>query len=161
MKASEAGKLKVAELQKLLKERGLPSSGTKAELVQRLVEASEKNPANDEANKNSEPSAAPAKSTAAESGVAKEKVAEPSTKTEDSESKAAATAPAAAATTPTAPEANAHGTSKPVSLDLDENERRKARAAKFGLPSEELNNDKLKARAAKFGLPLASVNSLI
>eukprot|EP00960_Hanusia_phi_P061233 764783-Hanusia_phi.AAC.12 len=41
---------------------------------------------------------------------------------------------------------------------MDENERRKARAAKFGLPSEELNNDKLKARAAKFGLPLASAN---
>ena len=38
-------------------------------------------------------------------------------------------------------------------LDLGEEERRKLRAAKFGLPDEASEEERKKARAAKFGLP--------
>ncbi len=43
-------------------------------------------------------------------------------------------------------------------LEMSEEERRKARAAKFGLPNDAAEKDKLKARAAKFGLPDPAVS---
>jgi SAP domain-containing ribonucleoprotein len=170
----EYAKMKNAELEALLKERGLPHSGKKAELVARLQEDDKKNepgstkPAAEDEIDWDEDATAPqvAKPAApAASSQPTAQAAKPSTT-----SNAQATAPstdaqaAPASATETATEAPAELVKEKTPVDFsiglatttieDEIEKRKARAKKFGIPDNDpVAEEALKRleRAQKFG----------
>ncbi len=231
MDTASLNKLKVAELQQLLRERGLPASGNKADLVQvkystrsccfllmhfprldlspstlldkcsligihtidlevqlksssshrylcnvffyfyeqRLVKAKEEEtPANgSEATASSaakpadDAAQAESNSNKAGSAAAAAVTADPeSSHKKDSTEEKGATSSAPPANK-TEAKADSTGTENGNDndeggvnlLDLGEEERRKHRAAKFGLPDDAAEVERRKARAAKFGLP--------
>lgn len=161
----EYTKLKNAELETLLKDRGLPHSGKKAELVARLQE--------DDKNKSEDPATAQASSTkpsATEDEIDWDDDAAPaSTETKIVEPITEQSAPTTTEPVATGEPQDAAQTTEPVetektpvdfsigleAISLDEEiEKRKARAAKFGIQeTDPLADEALKKleRAKKFG----------
>mmetsp|Transcript_27215 Transcript_27215/g.68508 ORF Transcript_27215/g.68508 Transcript_27215/m.68508 type:complete len:195 (-) Transcript_27215:40-624(-) len=130
-------KMKVAELREALKERGLDTSGTKQVLLDRLQEAMEAAPAEAE-------EVAPAAEAAAQ-----EAAPEP-------EQPADTAAPADAGETNGAGAPDAAVEEKAAGAEMTDEERRLARAKRFGLVTTEVVQEKKKARAERFGLEAAT-----
>ncbi|KAJ1481008.1 hypothetical protein T484DRAFT_1809034 [Baffinella frigidus] len=140
---AELNALKVADLTELLKEKGLPHTGKKADLVARLLEDSTPAAAPVEAA-----AAAAAPAAAEKPAAAAVKEAAPAAAKPTEEAKKEET-PAAAADEKTT-EAAAADDKNP--LEMNEEERRVARAAKFGLPiaSKDTKIEKIKSREERF-----------
>jgi hypothetical protein len=134
--------------------------------MQRLVKANEEqNPANDSESSAAKPAdeaaQADSNSNKADSSAADAVAADPvaSHKKDSTEDKAEANGAPAAKNTEAKPDSTGtengddHEDGGVNLLDLGEEERRKHRAAKFGLPDDAAEAERRKARAAKFGLP--------
>lgn len=155
---SDYGKLKNAELEALLKERGLPHTGKKAEMVARLQEDDTKKnsaPNEDEIDWDDETAAPapaapePATTTAAAPAPAPD-AEPPSATTEEQPNAATETAEPAAEPQEEAKEPVNFSVGL-ASTTLDEElEKRKARAKRFGLPEDDEATKALE-RAKKFG----------
>mmetsp|Transcript_19575 Transcript_19575/g.50562 ORF Transcript_19575/g.50562 Transcript_19575/m.50562 type:complete len:252 (+) Transcript_19575:47-802(+) len=139
--AAELNKLKVADLKELLKARDLPMTGKKDELVQRLLEAeggvaAPPQPAEPAASaaKPAEEAPPPQPSVPAPEPVA-EAPAKPATDpTPAAPAQKPVAAPKTSQATAAAAEAGPAGAGAPASQELTEEERRKQRAARFGVP---------------------------
>lgn len=151
----DISKMKVAELKQALKDRSLPTSGAKSELVKRLAEAL--GASVDTVESSSEP-------------VLEDKIDEDELLNEDSTKPSADSASATDATS-TVPAANSAASvsekstpeeepstiAKPDEVaKLPESERLKMRAEKFGIVSAEA---KKQQRAERFGLPTTGGNA--
>lgn len=145
MDEKELTKLKVAELQAKLKEQGLPTTGKKAELIARLLEA------NEALAEETEPAAeeTAADEAAIEESV-EEEVAESTTVVEEDVS--------AEVTTEDSTKADGAPKSTVVTAKQTDDEARKARAARFGTALGD-DTEKLAKRANRFGLPLKDPNA--
>ncbi|GAM86120.1 hypothetical protein ANO11243_041310 [Dothideomycetidae sp. 11243] len=156
---ADYAKMKNAELEALLKERNLPHTGKKAELVKRLQDADAEGAAaapkkdEDEIDWDDEPATATA-TTAVTTEPPKEEIKEapsepvaaPSTDTTS-----ATSAPSAPAAEPApAPAKDFSAGLAPTALD-DEIAKRRARAAKFGTDPEGDETLKALERAKRFG----------
>ncbi|XP_060593403.1 SAP domain-containing ribonucleoprotein-like isoform X3 [Ruditapes philippinarum] len=126
--AEDFGKMKVADLKKALKERGLPLTGTKSELLERLKSAvqSEEDSILDDSVDLSVPKPAPKPAVV-------DKEAEPVVKK---------------ITSPQKTDDEAESKPKLVSTQLSAEERMKQRAERFGVVNEDL---KKQIRAERFG----------
>lgn len=142
------GKLKVAELKKLLKEKGLPTSGTKAELLKRLQEADAEEDLNDI---DDEVLNVPDERDEQDKENLDDEVA---TLTDTK------TVTPSAVTEVTASEKSRSpilsSTTKLISKPVTTEDKLSKRAERFGAISEDL---KKSSRAARFGLPVESDTS--
>ncbi|PWN34190.1 uncharacterized protein FA14DRAFT_191266 [Meira miltonrushii] len=147
--------LKVVDLKKLLGDAALPQSGTKAELIKRLLE----NPSATASLNGGGAGAADEEDLLGETAEAPQSLSTAPAATVPSAKPTPAAAPAPTTTTESAPapvpEKDAETQKAEVIAEL---EKRKARAIKFGMPTDEV--DAKIQRIQKFGLQEESVVSI-
>ncbi|KAL8440129.1 hypothetical protein Efla_005248 [Eimeria flavescens] len=133
--------LKVAELRNLLAEKGLPTTGKKTELIQRLNEAASPQLASSPA----------ALSAAAQDGVPSEAAVAASAPAAEGPPPVASSVKSCVSTASPATANSAASASRAVPVitpEMTEEEKLAARKAKFGIKTDE---DKLRERAKRFG----------
>lgn len=144
LSVSDIESMKVDELKKQLSARGLDVKGLKKELVSRLVSAVSTQSPSSTVPAGQDSQAAPTASSAPSAPAPANGIAEP------------ASEPAAAATVSeeSAPPADTPSESYVSPLELSEEDRKKLRAERFGIPLTQSTPDaeKKRARAERFGL---------
>ncbi|CCG84814.1 protein of unknown function [Taphrina deformans PYCC 5710] len=134
-------KLKNDDLKKILTDRGLPTTGKKADFVSRLVEhdaTQSSTPATTKDPKVNQQRPAPAASETKVTNDGTSKTEEPNTK---AKGEPTTTTPSTSTTQPT---------QEQVKSNDDREAKLAARAARFGIPKDE-EEERRKARAARFG----------
>ncbi|WFD04657.1 hypothetical protein MOBT1_003371 [Malassezia obtusa] len=133
--------LKVPELKELLQNASLPLTGNKPDLIKRLLE----NPS------------ATASLGSTEAATADATSAEPAAPAADSQPSGPAPTEAPKEEAPAQTDADKPSQDERTQVHLAELEKRKTRAVRFGLPTEDL--DKEIERVKKFGLPTEETNA--
>jgi len=139
--------MKVTELKAELTQRGLDAKGLKQELVVRLSEALEKEKA--AAAQTTQPAPAPT-STPPPAAKPEEKKAD--TAKQAPSNGAPASTPAPVIAPPVSASADAASSVSADGSALSEEDRKKQRAARFGVPLTESEEEKKQKRASRFGV---------